>query len=487
MRKISLILSAILIASSCSHVKDATAMDELPPIWPDYTDVTIPVNIAPLNFGPAEWRDCSKIDVTVSDESGRRLLHSAGAHADFPLRRWHRILDANAGKDLIFSVALKSESGWKTYKQFCMHVSVDEIDYGLTYRLIPPGYQSFGHMGLYERELSTFRQRTLIDTRMVESGCINCHTENRGDPGTFCFHIRGRHSATFLHRNHEDFCLNTKTDSTKGFFVYPYWHPSGRYVAYSTNATRQSFYSSADKMLEVYDEHSDVLVYDVEKNVVIRPEAAFGSEMFETKPSFSADGRTFYYCVSRPGVLPRDAKEMRYNICSLPFDPETGTFGSVADTVLAVSVYDKSFISARPSYDGKYLMVAACDYGTFPLCHEESDIWVMNLATGEVYDGGGINSDRAESMHNWSTNSKWAVVSSRREDGLYTRLYLAHMGADGVFEKSFLLPQKNPWTYYHRLINSYNVPDFTTGRLEFDAREARKAIVGGERVQVLAR
>ena len=31
--------------------------------------------------------------------------------------------------------------------------------------------------------------------------------------------------------------VNIRTDSTQGPFAYPYWHPSGRYVAFSTNET----------------------------------------------------------------------------------------------------------------------------------------------------------------------------------------------------------------------------------------------------------
>lgn len=41
-----------------------------------------------------------------------------------------------------------------------------------------------------------------------------------------------------------------------------------------------------------------------------------------------------------------------------------------------------------------------------------------------------VNSSDAESYHSWSSNSRWFVFSSRRDDGLYTRLYIAHASPD---------------------------------------------------------
>lgn len=53
-----------------------------------------------------------------------------------------------------------------------------------------------------------------------------------------------------------------------------------------------------------------------------------------------------------------------------------------------------------------------------------------------------VNSDDTESFHNWSSNSHWFVFSSRRDNGLYTYLYIAGVDADGKVTKPFMLPQK---------------------------------------------
>lgn len=483
MKKAFAIATVLFAALSCQRGR--TDCGQFPPVWPDYTFVTVPVNIAPLNFGLEDGIRFSKMQVKVLDESGRQVLSSSGKRASFPVRKWHKVLAANAGLKLRYEVSLLSDGKWVDYAPFEVYVSKDSIDYGLTYRMIPPGYQSFGHMGIHERNLGNFRHRTLLDTRMIESGCVNCHTQNRADPGTFSLHVRGKHSATYMRVNDEYECLNTVTDSTGGFFVYPYWHPSGKYIAYSINRTRQSFYSSVDRMLEVYDETSDVIVYCPETHKILRPEATNRKDKFETMPTFSADGKTLFFSVSNAGELPRDALRMKYSLCALSFDPETGRFGDKADTLFSASRTDRTYIYPKPSYDGNYLLISVADYGTVPINHPESDLWLYDLRTSEFYPAGGINSDDAESFHNWSTNSRWAVVCTRRDDGMYTRLYLAHFNPEKrLFDKAFLLPQRDPVTYYQECGYSFSTPDFTLGKVPMDVRRARRMILSAERTPV---
>ena len=95
----------------------------------------------------------------------------------------------------------------------------------------------------------------------------------------------------------------------------------------------------------------------------------------------------------------------------------------------------------------------------------------------------GANSADTDSYHSWSSNSRWIVFSSRRDDGLFTRLYIAHIDADGVAGKPFMLPQRDPQQYYADLFRSYNVPEFITGPVRFDRIRAQKVINSPERVQ----
>ena len=97
------------------------------------------------------------------------------------------------------------------------------------------------------------------------------------------------------------------------------------------------------------------------------------------------------------------------------------------------------------------------------------------------------NSDDTDSWHNWSADSHWFVFTSRRDDGLHTRLYIASVDDEGRVSKPFMLPQKNPWKYYDRLLQSYNTPDFTARQVEFDARQAGIEILSDKRTATTVR
>lgn len=87
----------------------------------------------------------------------------------------------------------------------------------------------------------------------------------------------------------------------------------------------------------------------------------------------------------------------------------------------------KSVSFSRPSYDGKYLMFTMSDYGNFSIWHKEADLWLVDLNTGISRSLTEVNSNDVESYHNWSSNSRWFVFSSRRIDGLIPVLLLQLM------------------------------------------------------------
>ena len=478
MKKIIYTLFALLLISSCTMepVRDAKRETAQPKIYPDYVDVTIPVNIAPLNFCMADEK-ALLIDAVVADNQGNSL-HSQGEESlDFDIEKWHQILDNNRGKKLTVTVSAKYEDGWHTYCPFYISVSNDSIDYGICYRLIEPGYEVWSKMGIYERDLTSFDERVLIENTQFE-GCVNCHSFNRGNSADMSIHVRGSHGATLLRNNGGDFtAYNTKTDETLGFCVYPYWHPSGRYIAYSTNATSQLFHVSDPNRVEVFDTASDIQVYDVEKNELLLTPFLRQDSVYETYPVFSADGHSLFFCAAR--AIPENSlnlDSLHYNLCRIDFDPSTGSFGNRIDTILCAEAQHKSISFPRPSYDGRYLCYTLSDYGQFSIWHHEADLYLLNLSTGESIAMTGANSDDTESFHNWSTNSRWLVFSSRRDDGLYTRPYFCHVDTNGTVSKAFMLPQHNPRRFYRERFFSFNVPDFIIAPTRFNANKACRMI-----------
>jgi len=472
----------LLLLVACTHqVKNPKQAGELPPIYPDYVDVTIPVGIAPMNFD-YEGGDYQRLDVAVKGSKGGSL-HCQGSTIDFDLDLWHELVANNQGGELTFTLCVEKEGQWIQYQDFKMYVSKHPLDeWGLTYRRVAPGYEVYSQMGLYQRDLSTFDEYEIMVNTRTPGACVNCHTSNRTNPEAFLFHVRGANSATVVQKDGKRALLNTKTDKTLGLCVYPYWHPDGRYVAFSTNTTRQGFHMTKEKRIEVFDHESDLQILDTETNELLLSPLLTQKESNETYPAFSPDGKTLYFCTTLKKSYPQALKQVRYNLCSIAFDAQTGHYGETIDTLLNAEADSMSIAFPKPSYDGKWLMYTLADYGTFPIWHQEADLWLMNLQTGETRALNEVNSDNTESYHNWSENSRWFVFSSRRGDGLYTRLYFSSIDETGKATKPFLLPQKAPRHFYERLMYSYNVPDFTKEKVDIDQRQTATEILSEKRI-----
>ena len=91
-------------------------------------------------------------------------------------KKWKQLLISNQGDSLLFTVSIKQEGKWSTYKPFPMYISPHPIDYGLVYRKIAPGYEVYSRMGIYERDLSSHKERPLVENTLVKGMCVsNCH------------------------------------------------------------------------------------------------------------------------------------------------------------------------------------------------------------------------------------------------------------------------------------------------------------------------
>ncbi len=461
-----------LLAAGCSSLpSDVRQTDQLPDIYPDYMEVTVPAQIAPLNFAMSD-DDVTTIDVTIEDTDGT-TIHENGAYTDFDIDEWHQLLEQNKGQDLKVTVCAEKDGHWTGYESFNIHVSKEPLnDWGITYRRIAPSYEVYSHMGLFQRELSSFEEAVFLENRILKNSCMNCHTANRTNPDQYVFHVRGEHGTTAIVKNGRIELLKASNDTLGGSMVYASWHPEGRYCAFSTNKTQQMFHSNnPKKRIEVFDTASDVFVYDTETRSILADSLIMKKQWAENCPAFSPDGKWLYFTTARRQNYPDDYDKEKYSLCRVSFDTKTGRIGTEVDTLINSRITNKSITWPKISYDGKFLMYTEIDYGYFSVWHPEADLWLMDLKTGERILMTEVNSQRAESLHSWSLNSKWFLFTSRRDDGLYTRLYLSSIDDSGRATKPFLLPQRNPKNYYRRLMYSYNTPDFTSRRVETEDSE----------------
>lgn len=467
--------------SCTTHVEKPEFIDAFPEIYPDYVNVTIPVGIAPLNFNLKE--DYERIDVRMHGTNGEEI-HLNDNEVDIDVYDWKRLLEKSKGDSIVVTVSVRNDSKWKQYKSFSFYVSNYSIDYGLAYRLIAPGYEVYSKMGIYQRELGSFKEHAVIENTLLPGMCVNCHSTNMTNPNSLSIHVRGDYGATLMKNNSRLEVLNTKTDSTISSCVYPYWHPSGNYIAYSVNDTKQAFHVVRNERIEVMDNASDVVVYNPQTHRLLMSPLLSRKESFETFPAFSADGTKLYFCSAEAQTMPEDYKNVKYSLCSIDFDSTNGTFGNKVDTLISAIKLGKSISFPRPSYDGRYIMYTLSDYGNFSIWHREADLWLLDLRTGKSRNLVEVNSQETESFHNWSSNSHWFVFSSRRDDGLYTRLYLATINEKGEVSKPFMLPQQNPLEYYTELLYSYNVPDFISEPIILDKLDVEKGLKSKNKIKL---
>jgi hypothetical protein len=152
------------------------------------------------------------------------------------------------------------------------------------------------------------------------------------------------------------------------------------------------------------------------------------------------------------------------------FDINSNSWGQI-ETVLSAEKTGLSILLPRISPDGRFMLFCMCEYGCFPVYQTNSDLYIMDLSTGE-YRSVAFNSRYSESWHSWSSNSRWIAFSSKSQGGLFTRTYLSYVDNDGKDHKPFVLPQQDP-EYYDSLLETFSVPELMTGKIK-----VRKSLLG---------
>lgn len=473
MKKINSVLSIVCIfliyACATSPNKNATLINRQPKISPDYLEITIPINIAPLNFSVEEEGDSYFVKVLANDGSSISARSKNGI-IKFPKKKWKNLL-ANT-KNLEYQVFVKNEGEWKQFESFSNWVSDSPVDPYLYYRLLYPGYESWKEISIMQRSLESFDERAVVKNDVVDQNCVNCHSFNQQNPKNFMFHMRGSMGGTYFVTDGDLTKFNLKTKEMENGAVYPRWHPSGNFVAFSSNKVVQQFHSMESKKIEVSDLNSSLVLYDVVKNEMMDIKVGNKNLFMDTYPEWSPDGNTLYFCRAAQIGKEYDYRDTKYNLCRASFNQETRLFGEV-EVIFDAAAEGKSVSFPRVSPNGNSLVFTYHNYGCFPIWHKEADLYSINLNNLKTVRLNS-NSDFTDSYHSWSSNGNWMIFSSKRGDGLTARPYITFMDNDGLAKKPFILPQEDP-TFYSRFIKTYNIPEFAQSEVSFSPGTIRDA------------
>jgi hypothetical protein len=460
---IAIIAGLRCVRNPPKEIEEFTEVAVEPRISPDYSDIVIPANIAPINFRILEQGQQYFVKVRAGSDKTIDIFSKTG-QVRIPPSQWRALLESNKGNKIFFDIyAMDAGKGWKKFRSITNRIAEDDIDGYVVYRRMMPIYNWWKDIGIYQRNLANYDESLVMHSRSFEEGCLNCHSFVGNNPDTMTIGLRSATygSSTLLARNGTVKKIGSK-------WGYTAWHPSGKLVVYSINKVRQFFHTGRMEVRDVVDLDSALVCYFVEDNKAISPPQLSDKSRLETYPAWSPDGKYLYFCSAlvlwkdRNTVPPENFNKLKYDLCRLSFDINSRGWGQV-ETVLSAEETGLSILLPRISPDGKFLLFCMCEYGCFPVYQSSSDLYIMDLSTGE-YRSVAINSKYSESWHSWSSNSRWIAFSSKREDGLFTRTYLSYVDGDGKVQKPFVLPQRDP-EYYDSMLETYSVPELIKGRI----------------------
>ncbi|MDR0863951.1 MAG: hypothetical protein LBO74_03345 [Candidatus Symbiothrix sp.] len=476
---ITLLLFLCLLWTGCNSVPvidDAEQENRLPQLFPDYTGIVIPPNLAPLNFEIKEAGD--KFLVQIVGEEGETLnVYQSSPKIQLPPKAWKTLLQSNKNRTLSIHIFIRKGEQWHQFQTIQNSIAEETINPYLYYRDIVPTNGLWNYMAMHQRNLENFTEEELFTNYRIDHNCMNCHTFNRNNPHEWLFHVRGSNGGTVICKDDAIRKMVFPLPEVLSAGAYCNWHPDGKKIAFAVNQIKQNYYLSgyADKMKEVFDLESDIVIYDTETNTISNFPQIASPTVRENLPVWSADGKMMYFVSATAYEQDMPNEDNVYSLMQVTYHSETNQVGE-PELLIASEEIGGSIAFPTVSPDGRFMLFCVADFGYFPVNNKSADIYIMDLQT-KAYHKAPINSPESESYISWSDNSRWFVFSSRRLDGMTSKPFICHINAEGTFSKPFIIPQKEAdyYTIDHR---NFSRPELLSDRVSLNFGDLQPAIFG---------
>lgn len=486
---IGLILCIILIGCNSQKISidQFTSLNRFPEIHPDYSAVIIPPNMAPMNFIVKEKGTNYFAKIYSAKGKSIEIVNQTGI-ISIPEKSWHALLNSNAGEKLQIEVFVKDNINWNKFKTISNHIAGEKIDPYLMYRKIHPYHNTWCDMGLYQRNLQNYDESPVLKNDRYRYGCAHCHTFSNNNPELLSIVIRSSDypSGQLMIQGDNVY----KMDGKLGFTAF---HPSSRLLACTINKPRLILHANRNEMRDIIDMDSWIGYFFLNSMDVKTIPQLSRKDMLENYPTWSPDGKYLYFTCAKKlwsdqSVFPPEHfREIKYSLMRIPYNVEQNEWGEV-ETVLSSRQTGLSINQPRISPDGNWITFPMCAYSCWPSYHPKSDLYILDVRTTKrtgqpKYRKMEINSDECESWHSWSSNSRWIVFSSKRNNPLFNRTYITYIDTNGTLSKPFVIPQKDP-AFYDSYLQTYTIPELATGPVKAVGEKLARVIRGSQKIHM---
>ncbi|MFH1007198.1 MAG: hypothetical protein V1800_06825 [Candidatus Latescibacterota bacterium] len=411
-----------------------------------------------------EWDDATndlwQVTLGIAETAIRQQFIATERHWRFPSDLWRIVRERPVTEEAWIQVKgirrsdkdAKPAGVIQASQVVSFRVSKHPADNYVVYRLVVPQFQAQKTPDTFIRDLRSFEQKPFLATR--EQYCFSCHTfsSKTGTDGMMATKMR------FTAGETTPVGLGiVQMASGKGWkaqfpfehkgFTYMDWNTKGDKLAISAN---QAFSSSRPLIHETQEleySSSDIAVYDIAHDRVARVPGASSPDFLELYPAWTPDETRIVFSKVQNGA---SARTMKFDLNVVDYADGKG---GVPQALEGASGNGKSNYFARFSPNGKWLSFCMADQGS--LVESSSEIYVLpGDLHGSPHRLESNWPDAADSWHSWSSNSRWLIFASKRDDGIYTRLYLTEIDERGHATPAVRLPlEKMP-------LECFNLPEF---------------------------